>query len=115
MRKALPLFLIVLGIFFFAQTAHGVTIYYADMLLEYRYYESYRPSSWSAPDKLRMFADTGVDSDSASMKLEFDGDVYPLDYGGIFTPAGNDPFHEYGTVINLLLDTADFSPWENKT
>nr|QGF22323.1 hypothetical protein [uncultured bacterium] len=115
MRKAIHLLAIVLSVFLVTQTAHGVTIYHADILLEYRYYESYAPSHWTTPDRLRFFADTGVDSDSANMKIGFGEEVQPLDYWGVFDPSGIDPFHDYGTVFNLLLDTTDFSVWEDKT
>ena len=83
------------------------------MLLEYRYYESYRPGSWTTPDRLRMLGDTGVDSDSAKMKLEFDGDIYPLCCGYLFSSVDHVPFHDYATVFNLPLDTTDFTAWED--
>ena len=115
MRKAIPLFMVILGILLVAQTAYGVNIDYAFMLLDYKYYESYKPSHWTTPDRLWMMADTGVDSDSANMKLGYGANVAPLNYWGYYTPTGIPPFHAYGTGFNLLLGTSDFSVWENMT
>lgn len=115
MSKAIRFLALLLGVFLVTQSAHAVTIYYADMLLEYRYYEKYKPSYWTTPDALRLMADSGADSDSANMKIGFAVEVYPLNYWGYFFLTDIEPFHNYGTVFGLPLDATDFSAWEEMT